>query len=241
MITEYLMHSGSDTTIANTARVSMEEEGNWFELPENYTTAQRDKLIGYLASHKHTSPFRHTSITIRCTVPIFIARQLGKHQVGMSWNEVSRRYVDTNIQFHCPTEWRTKPEGSIKQGSGGVHENNEAICAAYELYIDASLGFYNSLLSQNIAPEMARIVLPQSMMTEFVWTGSLMGFAHVYNLRIDGHAQVEAQEFARQIDSIIRPLFPVAWKELVGEDYDLNNSALVSTMPRAKKVARLNG
>lgn len=214
---EYLMHCGSDDTIANTARVSMEEEGNWNELPKNYSEGQRDRLINYLATHKHTSPFRHTSISIRCSVPIFLARQLGKHQVGMSWNEVSRRYVDTSPKFHFPEEWRSRPDASIKQGSGGVHEENEVIRQWYFEYIGAIEANYEKLLEMGVAPEMARMILPQSMMTEFVWTGSLMAFAHVYNLRIDGHAQLEAQEFAKRLDEIIRPLFPVAWEKLTGD------------------------
>ena len=224
---DYLMHCGSDDTIANTARVSMEEEGKWNELPENYTPAQRDRLIKYLATHKHTSPFRHNSVSIRCSVPIFIARQLGKHQVGLSWNEVSRRYVDTEPTFHTPEEWRSRPDGSIKQGSGDsvVHhcdnsyfeETDDPISCVYDDLVEHAMCVYKSMLEAGVAPEQARMVLPQSMMTEFVWSGSLMAFAHVYNLRIDGHAQVEAQEFARQLDTIIRPLFPVAWEALVGE------------------------
>jgi thymidylate synthase (FAD) len=211
---ELLMHCGSDNTIANTARVSMELEGEWKDLPENYTAEQRDKLIGYLASHYHTSPFRHNSITIRCNVPIFLARQLGKHQVGMSWNEVSRRYVDVGIEFFNPAEWRAKPEGSIKQGSGNAHYDSYYWSVGYERHCEAALEMYNAMLKDGVAPEMARMVLPQSMMTQYIWTGSLMAFAHVYKLRVDGHAQVEAQDFARELDGIIGPLFPVAWKAL---------------------------
>jgi thymidylate synthase (FAD) len=224
---EYLMHCGSDDTIANTARVSMEEEGNWNELPEDYTPAQRDRLIRYLATHKHTSPFRHNNLSIRCSVPIFIARQLGKHQVGMSWNEVSRRYVDTAPTFHTPEAWRSRPDGSIKQGSGDTEVTHcdarydgfaeEPIESVYRQLVIHAQTVYEDMLEAGVAPEQARMVLPQSMLTEFVWSGSLMAFAHVYKLRIDGHAQVEAQEFARQLDTIIRPLFPVAWEALVGE------------------------
>jgi len=212
---DYLMHCGSDDTIANTARVSMEEEGNWNETPENYTKTKRDKLIKYLAVHKHTSPFRHNNISVRCAVPIFVARQLGKHQVGLSWNEVSRRYVDTKPTFFTPEEWRSRPDGSIKQGSG-THTIPEAQ-GYYDKVIATCVESYEAMLDMGVAPEMARMVLPQSMMTEFVWSGSLMAFAHIYKLRIDGHSQVEAQEFARQLDTIIRPLFPVAWEALVGE------------------------
>ena len=145
----------------------------------------------------------------------------------MSWNEVSRRYVDTDPTFHRPKGWRSRPEKSIKQGSGG---DNVGLCHdsynykglhpiddVYESLITHSLCVYEDMLANNVAPEMARMVLPQSMMTEFVWTGSLMGFAHIYKLRIDGHSQEEAQQFAQKLDTIIRPLFPVAWEALVGE------------------------
>jgi len=215
---EYLMHCGSDNTIANTARVSMELDGEWKNLPANYTTEQRDKLIKYLARNQHTSPFRHNSITIRCEVPIFLARQLGKHQVGMSWNEVSRRYVDEPPEFWKPDLWRGRPDGSIKQGSS--EEVTEAtqfvVDDIYMNVLDVCEGSYQSLLDLGVAPEMARMVLPQSMKTQFIWTGSLMAFAHVYKLRIDGHAQKEAQDFAEELDKVIRPLFPVAWATLTG-------------------------
>ena len=115
---ELMMHCDNDNTVANTARVSMEDIGTWEELPTEYSKTKRDKLIAYLATHHHTSPFRHNNITVRCNVPIFLARQLGKHQVGMSWNEISRRYVDTTPDFFDPSgTWRSKPYGSIKQGS----------------------------------------------------------------------------------------------------------------------------
>ena len=214
---ELLEHVGSDNSIANTARVSMQFDTTWNELPDDYTVQQRDKLIAYLATHKHTSPFRHTSITIRMNVPIFLARQLGKHQVGMSWNEVSRRYVSSEPEFFYPDGWRTKPDGSIKQGSAGIHEDNGNIMDAYDKHVRLTLDFYNELLEHNVAPELARMVLPQSMMTQVIWTGSLMAFAHVYKLRIDGHAQVEAQEFAKALDEVIRLLYPVAWAALTGK------------------------
>jgi len=214
---EHLEHAGSDNSIANTARVSMQFDANWNELPENYTLEQRNKLIKYLATHKHTSPFRHTSITVRMNIPIFLARQLGKHQVGMSWNEVSRRYVDTAPEFFYPDEWRSKPTGSIKQGSGNIHPFSAGIQDDYDELVNYANDIYTYMLNVGVAPEQARMVLPQSMLTQVIWTGSLMAFAHIYKLRIDGHSQVEAQEFAKELDKIIRPLFPVAWKALIGE------------------------
>jgi len=213
---ELLDSQGNDNTVANTARVSMQFDGSWNKLPEKYTEEQRDKLIGYLATNNHSSPFRHNSITIRINVPIFLARQLGKHQVGMSWNEVSRRYVDTKPEFFYPEVWRSKPEGSIKQGSVGQHPESAEIKTGYSEFVTFCTELYNTLLEENVAPEQARMVLPQSMMTQVIWTGSLMAFAHVYKLRIDGHAQVEAQDFAKELDTIIRPLYPVSWSALVG-------------------------
>lgn len=221
---EYLSHDGSDNTIANTARVSMELSGGWENLPEGYTEKQRDGLIGYLAKHKHTSPFRHNSISIRCKVPVFIARQLGKHQAGLSWNEVSRRYVDTGIEFFEPESWRKRPEKNIKQGSGDgevthLHYDGEhvPIDVDYENVLSICKDTYETMLKAGVAPEMARMILPQSMMVEYVWTGNLMAFAHVYNLRADGHAQVEVQEFAHKLDEIIKPLFPAAWAALTNK------------------------
>lgn len=221
---EYLSHDGSDNTIANTARVSMELSGGWENLPEGYSEEQRNRLISYLAKHKHTTPFRHNSISIRCKVPVFIARQLGKHQAGLSWNEVSRRYVDTGVEFFAPDSWRKRPEKSIKQGSSSevvdtislphTEELGIPIDLAYQEHLEESMSLYNRMLDAGTAPEVARMVLPQSMMVEYVWTGNLMAFAHVYNLRAEGHAQLEAQEFAHKLDEIIKPLFPVSWEAL---------------------------
>jgi len=213
---ELLDHQGNDNTVANTARVSMQFDGTWNELPEDYSNEQRNKLINYLAKNNHSSPFRHNSITLRITIPIFLARQLGKHQVGMSWNEVSRRYVADKPTFFVPGNWRTVPDGSIKQGSGNSHIHTREWEASYVQHLRRTLALYNDMLEDGVAPEMARMVLPQSMMTQVVWTGSLMAFAHVYKLRIDGHAQVEAQDFAKELDKVIRPLFPCSWSALVG-------------------------
>ena len=216
MMIELLDHQGNDNTVANTARVSMQFGGEeWRVLPENYTEVKRDKLIKFLATNNHTSPFRHNSITLRINVPIFLARQLGKHQVGMSWNEVSRRYVDEQPTVYKPEVWRTRPEGNIKQGSGKGTVPEAARC--YDTAMNVALESYHRLLDIGVAPEQARMVLPQSMMTEVIWTGSLMAFAHVYKLRADGHAQVEAREFAEELDSIIRPLFRVSWSALIGK------------------------
>ena len=207
MKVELVDSMGNDLTVANVARVSFNK---W----KDKIAVGDVNLIRYLAAHEHTSPFRHTAISVRCKAPIFLARQLGKHQVGMSWNEVSRRYVDTGIEFYVPKEWRSRPEGGLKQGSGGVHEENELLVEAYEHTIACTSFTYNKMVEEGVAPEMARMVLPQSMMTEWVWTGSLTSFFHLWRLRIDGHAQVEAQEFAKLIEEVVKPIFPHSWKAL---------------------------
>lgn len=215
----------TDLDTVNAARVSFDKESSW-ENPdwkdtwETPVLSKADtKLIKYLASHRHMTPFRHNFIKIRVKAPIFLAAQLKKHQAGLSWNEVSRRYVDSEPEFYTPEVWRGKPEGSIKQGSAGeVHSLKEydrsCIKETYDAHISIQIDLYNSMLENNVAPEMARIVLPQSMMTEWIWSGNLLAFAHVYNERIAAGAQQEAQEFAQQLNEAIGHLAPVSWEAL---------------------------
>lgn len=213
-------YMGNDNSIANVARVSMEVGENWLELPRGYSTDRRDSLLRYLATHKHTSPFRHNAITLRCKVPLFLARQLGKHQVGMSWNELSRRYVDKNFEFFDMSDTWRKRAPNVKQGSAGlIAEDEQVICNEwYTNVLDVAMGTYKSLLDVGVAPEQARAVLPASLMVDYIWTGSLMAFAHVFALRIESGAQKEAQDFAKALDEVIRPLFPVSWAALVGKE-----------------------
>ena len=208
---------GDDSSVSNSARVSFNKWKEEFDESDA-------KLISYLAKHKHMTPFRHNQIQIRCKAPIFLVRQLGKHQAGLSWNEVSRRYVKTEPEFFIPEEWRSIPEGSIKQGSGETFTNTienfltgteETVELTYSDFIRTSLEFYNTLIKSGVAPEMARMVLPQSMQTEWIWSGNLLAFAHVYKERIASGAQLEAQDFAKKLDSVVRPIFPVAWAALV--------------------------
>jgi len=201
---------GSDASVSNSARVSFNKWKDEFD-------EQDEKLIKYLASHKHMTPFRHTQVQLRCKAPIFLVRQLGKHQAGLSWNEVSRRYVKTMPEFFKPEEWRNAPEGSIKQGSDGVSELNDSVKETYNALLQGCLAVYNEMLENNIAPEQARIVLPQSMLTEWIWSGNILAFAHVYRERIAESAQEEAKAFAKILDSVIRPEFPVAWSALVDD------------------------
>jgi len=210
-------HLGSDLTVVNAARVSFGKHKE--ELDRTDT-----KLIKYLSGHNHWSPFAHCMITLRETVPIFVARQRFKHMVGFTYNEVSRRYVDSPPEFYVPEVWRSRPEGSVKQGSGEVEVDSVVFMGqrryletVYGDYLDYVEDLYESLLAGGVAPEMARMVLPQSMMTSYYVTGSLAAFARAHKQRIDPHAQLEIQELAKKWDEIIRPLFPYAWKEMTSD------------------------
>ena len=221
---EYVNHMGSDLTVVNAARVSFDKESSLDK--QGYVQTGDVKLIGYLAKHGHFTPFTHPQITLRETIPIFVARQRFKHTVGFSYNEVSRRYVDDTPQFYRPESWRTRPEGSVKQGSGsGTVDFLKAdafpgggysmpTSEVYDHFLDYATKFYNRLLAAGVAPEQARMVLPQSMLTSYYVTGSLAAFARAMKLRADSHAQLEIQMLAQQWGKVIEPLFPVSWREL---------------------------
>lgn len=238
----YRRHMGDDLTVVDAARVSFDKESEWEGEPEvldhhgdlvcasTEKLSDKDaKLINYLAKHNHWSPFAHTSIQLRVRAPIFVARQLVKHQVGGVWNEVSRRYVDSEPEFWFPEVWRGRPEGSIKQGSTGVVEyitvtdvdgydfKAKPLFASHDA-VGKCLGVYNDLLSGGVAPEQARMVLPQNMQTEWIWTGSLMFWCRVCRERLAPGAQAETREIAEQIAEIVAPLFPVSWSALMGPD-----------------------
>jgi thymidylate synthase (FAD) len=219
MKAEYIDHMGSDLTVVNSARVSFNKESH---LDTDGLLLNTDmKLIVYLAKHAHTTPFTHPQITIRETVPIFVARQRFKHVVGFTYNEVSRRYVDTPPEFFIPDVWRSRPEGSVKQGSGKntvdlvtVDGIQSTPSSHYHFVLEQALDLYNSMIKDGVAPEQARMVLPQSMYTSYYVTGSLAAWARAYKQRIDAHAQVEIQELAKQWDAILAPLFPISWATL---------------------------
>jgi thymidylate synthase (FAD) len=214
---------GSDLHVVNAARVSFHKESNWenaewghpeFERP-NYLSDRDAKLISYLAKHNHWTPFAHCFLSFRIKAPIFVARQLAKHQVGLTWNEVSRRYVDDEPEFFFPDRWRGRPVNA-KQGSDGVIELDTRRISPQEM-ARAALLTYESLLEQGVAPEQARMVLPQNTMTEWIWSGSLAAFARVCKLRLDPHAQVETMEIALMINSLIPQHFEHSWVALLGE------------------------
>jgi len=200
---------GSDLTVVNAARVSFNKHQEKFKDTD-------ERLIKYLAVHGHWTPFGHCSIQFRIAAPIFVARQLVKHQVGLVWNEVSRRYVDyTPELFIVPkNEWRGRPD-KAKQGSAGYIHLKPSVATLVEMQNTYALDIYKKLIDEGVAPEQARMVLPLSTYTEWYWTGSLMAFARVCNLRMSDDAQKETQEIARQISEHCATLFPISWKYLV--------------------------
>ena len=208
----YIDHMGSDLTVANAARVSFGKKSDWeYGGIAQEVLSQRDtKLIKYLAKHKHISPFGHCFASFHIKAPIFVARQLVKHKF-LRWNEISRRYVDDEPEFYVPDVWRGR-SADKKQGSEG------------EVKYEGPLGNYNQLdiykelLRVGIAPEQARMVLPQSTMTEWYWSGSLDAFADMCNLRCTSDTQGETREVARQIDHKMIELFPVSWDALTEDD-----------------------
>lgn len=238
MKVELLDSMGSDLTVVNAARVSFSKASEW-EQPHHFKCdedefgrmrsdwpqirvndgpprlADKDvKLIHYLATHNHWTPFGHCFAQFRVKAPIFVARQLVKHQVGLVWNEESRRYIDSEPEFWLPEHWRVRPHGSMKQGSGGEHPASGAWAIAAGANIGHMLGLYNAMIADGVAPEQARMVLPQNMMTEWYWSGSLAAWARVCKLRRDSHAQYETSVVANRIHLYMFELFPVSWEAL---------------------------
>lgn len=204
----YLDHMGSDLTVVNAARVSFGKKKEVFDEKDS-------RLIAYLVKHKHVLPFRHPHVSFHFKAPIFVARQLVKHQVGMSWSEISRRYVTSEPEFYWPETWRAAAPDK-KQGSAGALEDQYFAGLWAESATDEALDMYKTLLRNGVAPEQARMILPQNTYTEWVWTGSLLSWAHLWKLRVEHSAQQETQDCVRMIGPDMERLFPVSWKELVG-------------------------
>ena len=207
-------------------------KSEWNEMIQSVRTMsdlEIHRLFLKLRRHAtHWAPMAHPHVQMRITAPIFLARQYVKHQIGLTWSEVSRRYVDDEPSFWFPDGWRARPEGGIKQGSSDmIVESIRAEDEAGEFYTDpqhlseaateAGLAVFLGMIEAGVAPELARINLPQNMMVTWRWTGSLAAFARVCQQRCDTHAQKEAQILGSQISTIMSGLFPVAWDAMVGE------------------------
>ena len=213
MKVELIDHMGNDLSVVNAARVSFAKEHKEFD------NIGDTKLIHYLAKHNHWSPFGHASMQFHIKAPVFVARQLVKHQVGLTWNEVSRRYVDDEPEFYIPDEWRGTAENK-KQGSSdqSIDINPHGrIIDEYQSALKRTKWTYEYLMRLGVCPEQARMVLPQSLITEWYWSGTLMAFARVCNLRCKPDSQKETQNVGWDIDRFARKLFPASWRALRNE------------------------
>jgi len=228
---------GSDLSVVNAARVSFGKKSEWNpNFRDEPPLYERDeKLIKYLAKHKHISPFGHAFASFHVKAPIFVARQLVKHKF-LRWNEISRRYVDDEPEFYVPDVWRGK-SADKKQGSDGVVDGvwdlevetgaletdewgnliipYESVTTCTMNFMEAQMQFYSQLLEHGVAPEQARMVLPQSTMTEWYWSGSLDAFADMCRLRCKPDTQYESRLVADQVSTIMQDLYPVSWSALM--------------------------
>ena len=235
MKVDYITHMGSDLTVANAARVSFDKESEWNinEYEEQYLENSRTlirhpifslkegdkKLINFLARENHWTPFGHCSLQFRVKAPIFVARQLAKHQVGLVWNEISRRYVDSDPEFYFPEKWRKKNPDK-KQGS----YDDEFIDLKFaeecqpKAVVNMCRELYHAMIDMEVCAEQARMILPQNMYTEWYWSGTLFAFARVCRLRLKKDTQKETRDIADQINNLAEKHFPISWKALMCKD-----------------------
>ena len=204
---ELLETFGNDLTVVNAARVSLGKYVDEF-------TDRDAKLIKYLADHEHTSPFFHPQLRFRLKMPIWMAREWFRHTIGFSRNEVSRRYVDDPPTFHIPN-FRTRAPNKKQGSNDDIHPENDSLHELMVLNCQEAVSTYNIMLKNNVAPEQARMVLPQNMMTEFIETGSLAAYARLCHLRMGPDAQAEIRGVAGQVSELIKARFPVSWAALI--------------------------
>lgn len=224
---ELLDYMGDDLAVVNAAKVSFSKESEW-DFETDYESgvpvevrevlAEKDsKLIKYLAKHDHWTPFAHTALKFRVAAPVPIRTQCFKHKIGMVENEESRRYISTTPEIFIPEFFRSKPEGSIKQGSGKQHYDSKFWVGQYDKLTSQCVSLYEDLLGDGVCPEQARFILPQGAIVNWIWTGNLVSFANFYNKRTDTNAQREVQMVAELVGKEIEQIFPVSWLALVGE------------------------
>lgn len=228
----YIDHMGSDLSVVNAARVSFGKQSEWdwaevdgegnLDVLEQRLSDHDTKLIRYLAKHKHMSPFGHAFASFHVKAPIFVARQLVKHKF-LRWNEISRRYVDDKPEFYVPDVWREKAD-NVKQGSSNKDVSDytslwifDTVEEDYYTHMDETVDLYEHLINQGVCPEQARMVLPQSMMTEWYWSGSLDAWSDMCLLRCASDTQEETQYVAAKISLKMHELFPVSWTALAKE------------------------
>ena len=219
MHVELLDHMGTDLDVVNAARVSFDKESTW-EWENDWEHGSKlyekdEKLLKYLAKHQHWTPFAHTAVKFRVTMPIYVARQLAKHQVGGVVNEISRRYVSDKPVLDVVSDWR-KAAKNVKQGSADeLVPMDSAMQEQIDKTMETCLALYDDLLLKGVCPEQARMVLPLCSETTWIWTGNLVFFARVCKLRLDPHAQKETRDVAEEISLVMNELFPVSWAALM--------------------------
>jgi thymidylate synthase (FAD) len=216
---KYVDHMGTDLSVVKAAKVSFANDDTVNKFiddieAESLGCRSHSALIRYLAKHNHWTPFGHTAITLVASAPVPIRTQCFKHKVGFVENEESRRYISSTPKLYVPETFRMKPEGSIKQGSHGVHPDSNVWKETYRETCNQAIAVYEVMLQDGVCPEQARFILPQGVEVNWFWTGNLASFARVYKQRTDPHAQLEIQELAKKIGEIITPLYPVSWEAL---------------------------
>lgn len=216
MKAELISIMGDDLMVANVARVSFNKESTEFTYRKDKAKGSDEGLIEYLAKHHHWTPFAHPQIQLRMKAPVPIRTQCFKHKQGFVENEESRRYIECEPELFVPEFFRMAPEGNKKQGSGGVHPENHVWLSMYKTTCNQAIAVYSDMINAKVAPEQARLVLPQGVYVNWIWTGSLAAFARFYRQRTDNHAQKEIQDLAKQVGEVIAPLFPVSWAALTG-------------------------
>jgi len=217
---ELIDYCGDDISVVNAARVSFNKQSEFdydygMDGLTNLRLTEKDaKLINYLAKHKHKSPFNHCFMSFRVKAPIFVARQLVKHEY-LPWNEVSRRYVTDEVELYMPDVWRQAAD-NVKQGSSDeAIKNSDYFSSQVGLTLRYCLALYSEMLEDGVCAEQARMVLPQNSMTEWIWSGTLFAFAKMCKLRLDAHTQRETQEIAQSVSNLAAFLYPVSWKALM--------------------------
>lgn len=204
---ELIDSMGSDLAVVNAARVSFAKEALEFKEGD-------EKLIRYLATHDHWTPFAHTALQFRVAAPVPIRTQCFKHKIGLVENEESRRYISTRPEIYVPEFFREKPQGSIKQGSAGEHTDNQFWLEVYKARTTESVDAYMEMIEAGVCPEQARFILPQGAIVNWIWTGNLVSFANFFNKRTEEHAQKEVRDVAVELGTLVEPLFPVSWRAL---------------------------
>ncbi|MFX9003626.1 FAD-dependent thymidylate synthase [Acinetobacter baumannii] len=239
---EYVDHMGNDNSVVTAARVSFDKVAELFSDAENESLIrylargrsskdykhlvstiaagvgsieEAENILGQIsATATHWTPFAHTAITLRMKAPVPIRTQCFKHKQGMVENEESRRYITSRPELYIPEDFRKKPEGSIKQGSSGVHPNSDKWLEIYKVRCENAINEYERMVAHGVCPEQARFILPQGVMVNWIWTGNLYAFANFFNKRSDSHAQKEIRDLAHLVQDIVQPLYPVSWQAL---------------------------